>query len=443
MKNNIISKFITLVMTLCVLLPGMSFPLTITATENQLKTISDPIVVEDRLTDSNLFGSDELITGGSSDAVVTYNAVDGVIGLKNDTKYYIMNYSNKRLLSLHNSSDANNTYAYTQLESIRTPMSQWMIQRQSDGRYQLISVCSPTSKVLNVSSGMLDIYSDNNSESQQFVISRINEGQYKGLYHIQWGQYYVTQGQDYYLYLYTSPSDASAWSFMEVEKGYADFVNHNYYYTDASGERLQLNTAEHNTLFYNVFSGLGYAAYTNTNCGAAHGYDVLCETDVFVYAGHGCPGAIIFSRENNVTTGAIVAHNVATTLSNSYEYSVGNCAENQLASLRCAIYMGCNTGTSYSSSSITCNLVDITFEKGAHFVLGVTETIYYTTANDWNKLFFEGIQRGYNIQGAMDYADDSIIVIEIPETEDQITGERETVNELPCYWVGDVNQYLN
>lgn len=37
------------------------------------------------------------------------------------------------------------------------------------------------------------------------------------------------------------------------------------------------------------------------------------------------------------------------------------------------LYLGCQTGAQHTSGY---NLVDVTFDKGVHFVLGVTEIIY-------------------------------------------------------------------
>lgn len=71
-----------------------------------------------------------------------------------------------------------------------------------------------------------------------------------------------------------------------------------------------------------------------------------------------------------------------------------------LAKARCVLYIGCSTGVDYMGF----NLVTNTFNKGAHFALGTTQTLK-TSANDkWTKKFFEKAETGATIRQCLDHA---------------------------------------
>lgn len=57
---------------------------------------------------------------------------------------------------------------------------------------------------------------------------------------------------------------------------------------------------------------------------------------------------------------------------------------NSLASLRCALYLECSTAVSLQMER-TVNLLSATFDKGAHFVLGTTDTVF-TNNSDLNEI---------------------------------------------------------
>ena len=82
-------------------------------------------------------------------------------------------------------------------------------------------------------------------------------------------------------------------------------------------------------------------------------------------------------------------------------------APNQLAQERCILYMACSTGLPYMTSwvpPIIYNLVDDTYQKGAHFVLGTTYDIPNTPAIVWEKAFHTRAGSGYKIIDCISYA---------------------------------------
>ena len=130
----------------------------------------------------------------ADDASIAYGG--SAVGIRNNTEYYSMNCSSERFLSLETTSDENLSNVYTRPRS-ETTMSQWRTELQSDGTYQLVSVYNPSSKVLDVTSGNVDIYIDNGGSYLKFNIQRIATGAYKGLYYITQGDSYVTEDTGY------------------------------------------------------------------------------------------------------------------------------------------------------------------------------------------------------------------------------------------------------
>ena len=355
-------------------------------------------------------------------------------GLKDGTQYFIMNYNTRKLLSLETFSDANSNNVCTK-ERYNTAISKWMIDEQSDGRFQLINEYSTTGKVLHVSGTNLDIYTDNNSESEMFTICRINEIAYSGLYYIRYGFYYVAQDDNDNVYLTTTLSNKAIWSFSKANVGYADVFSHNYPYID-NGHSLIYDTTDNDVRFEEIFDEkFGYTTSTTTNSTTSNAYTILRRNNqqVFVFRGHGLPGGIAFMSGEGNTDGFILANSNMGYLS-SYYY-VGDCTDNELSSLRCVLYLGCSTGLDDRGY----NLVDETYKKGAHFVLGTTETMYTHNNDLWLEYFLDAVSDGLCIDDACESANESIGTILIPLDD----GQTKEYDGLPAYTLGDRIQYLD
>ena len=378
-----------------------------------------------------------------TDSVLLY--VYDSTGIKNNTSYYIMNSSSERLLSLQSDSDSNHTNVYTSPRSATT-MAKWTVERQSDGKFQFICDYTYTSKCLNVDGTNVDIYSDIGASSSKFVIERVETGTYQGLYLIRYGNQYLAQNSsNYNVYVTSSKSAATYWSFMAVEKRYAEFYYHDYTYTE-NGQQHRFDTSLNKDLFETTFGSLDYNTISYKNKRALILYESLRDNDdIFVYNGHGNSGLIATYNIGNNCTGRILA-NSNMDVYGVYLYYISDYDENQLALNRCVLYLGCCTGVDYANSQGTYNLVDETFEKGAHFVLGTTELIYTVDGNKFLKYFLDSINEGATIQEAINYANNTLEYIEVPIGEkDESTGLdiTKTVYGLPIYSVGDGTQYLN
>lgn len=381
-------------------------------------------------------------TSGKTYTDSVYLYVYDSTGIKDNTSYYIMNYSSKRLLSLETASDSTFTNVFTRVRSTST-LSQWTTEKQADGRYQLISDYSSTGKCLDVTNSNVDIYTDTGGQYLKFTIDRVESGTYQGLYLIRYGNKYVAQDTDYNVYVTTSRSAAAYWSFMAVDQRYAELFCHDYTYTDDNGNSRHFDTSENYTYFKTVFSALGYSAlsYENPTSTAAYTY-LWRDDDVFVFMGHGGGGRIAFYKAGNVATGRILAHSNMG-FSGTSPYYISDLDDNKLALARCVLYLGCSTGVDYTNNSGTYNLVDATFDKGAHFVLGTTETLYTSQINDWMEYFLTSVSEGKSIQEALISASDELGIISVPYEKSDGSEGTKSVDGLPTYFVGDKSQYLN
>ena len=387
--------------------------------------------------------------GGVYTDTVTITVVprSTVQGIKNGTLYYIMNYSNGKLMGLQTASDANNTNVHVG-DMTQNTRYQWIAEVQSDGKIQFINVYSPTKKCLNVTNGYnLDIYTDSNQSYQKFTVERVNdsESDYDGLYTIKNGNMYLGKSTTNSVWLKSTLSSDCYWSFMAVPKQYAEFFCHEY----PIGNELFQTTLNY-TYFRNVFNSLNYAtSWSYKNNSATAGYNCMTmRDDVFLFSGHGNAGMIAFynvvkegEEEVGVCTGSIsVSQGIKPSESTATDIKyISDLTANGLNHARAIMYLGCNTGNDYSSPTVggNQNLVDRTFGKGAHFVLGVTKVICTNHHNNWIQYFLENIEQGYNIEDSIYYANESLGIVRVDLNNDHVYDEDECYTEMPLYTRGD------
>lgn len=365
-------------------------------------------------------------------------------GIENNTKYYIMNYASGRLLSLEDSSDLPGTNVCTRPRSART-LSQWETSLLSDGRFKLKSVYSTLDQYLDVAGNEVDAFYDFGSDCVKFNIDRVASGMYEGLYLIRYNdQYYVTQDENYNVCITSTPTDKSYWSFMKSNKGSASFYCLDTHYKDDDEVIHNYDVSLHMIDFLAIIDQeLEYDAYTYENeLIAQNAFNNLNVNDIFIYAGHGSPGTIYFNdEEDNIHGGIIVNSLFFEGLPPNYRY-MDDFDDNELANARCVIYMACNTGVDkLNASGDRYNLVDTTFEKGAHFVLGTTKAMHMDSVNNWIEDFLGYILLGYNIEDATCFASEDLGYILVNEQKDDGTSILHW--GLPKYCVGDGSQYLS
>ena len=321
-----------------------------------------------------------------------------------------------------------------------------MTEQQADGNYQLISVYSSSGKCLDVTGENVDIYDDTGREYLKFTIDRVESGTYKGLYLIRYGNKYVSQDTNYNVYVSSSRTDASYWSFMQAESNkYATLFCHYYSYIDSDGEEIICDTSYNYSYFKTVMENLGFYSGSYTNPHPSNAYTHLKTNDVFVFMGHGGPGIISFNLTDNNPTGCIAVNsNVAARyVTGPTVRYIESCTDNELSGGRCIFYLGCETGKNITINDKTYNLVNATFDKGAHFVFGTTESIEPYHVNLWMEYFLSAIQQNVTIYDAIEYADRTLGSFRVfYETEDGALASK-IVTKFPSYYVGDSSQYLN
>lgn len=368
---------------------------------------------------------------------ITINVTAPDCGITDSTKYYIINYNSQRVLSLQNSTDANLVKLYTQ-EKSSVSQSKWTVEKQSNSKYQLINNIGSATRVLTIMGSDAYIYSDSNITNQRLELCRIDGKDYQGMYYIKYGAYYLTEGNDYKVGITSEKSDASVWSFIEVDKGGASLYSFTYF---------DFVTTYNNQLFEDCLSDLGYNTDgTLVNKSAYDAYsDLENNAEVFVFAGHGNPGFVTFNcydrvNEFSIANGMLVANSdgFGEVNDNSLNEYVDNYSDNALSSARCVMYIACNTGLYYnvdndSISAKTYGLVESTYMKGAHFVLGTTEKVTNEDAVIFLEVFLQELQCGGNsIAECINKA-----LIEVGYSEKYVGGM------FPITYKGDVTQTLD
>lgn len=318
------------------------------------------------------------------------------LGIQDGEEYYIMNYDSKRFLSLEEVSDENFNNVWTRPRS-EMAISQWKPEKQSNGKFHLVSAYSSTGKCLDVTGTNVDLYANSGASSLMFNIYRANaSGERQGLYLIRYGDYYVSQNANSNVYLSKSLTDASYWSFMSVDKSFA-----NYY------SIINPDTRGNADAYKETMERLGYRVNHYHCCDAKTAQQCMRITNsVFTFVGHGDEvvedegkATIFFQNASGELNGRITANSAI--YNGREDYAVDSFPKNSLAIGKCVLYLGCSTGDTYRIGGKNYNLVDSTFNKGAHFVLGTTRQIYLNEIDDFFAAFLEASQKGWNIWEAI------------------------------------------
>ena len=107
-------------------------------------------------------------------------------------------------------------------------------------------------------------------------------------------------------------------------------------------------------------------------------------------------------------------------------------ADNSLASVRCVLYLGSCTGLDDTSTGTHYSLVDSTFIKGAHFVLGTTDIVFPDDVENFLLGFFWGLSLGCDIQGCIGWGLQGAGDVYLPSSN--------TYGPFPIVYNGDTYQ---
>lgn len=157
-----------------------------------------------------------------------------------------------------------------------------------------------------------------------------------------------------YVSTYTG-SDYQLWSFRETKAIC-------YYYADS-------RTPTHTwTEYYSTRMGYNYEGRLNTN---RNGFlNDLRNSEIFVYHGHGIPGALNLDGTGDVSTSDIL-----------------NLSNNALGNVKLALIYACN-GASLGNDGSIFNAINT---MGAKCTVAWDAETYVNHVNYWNQLFFEKI----------------------------------------------------
>ena len=332
-------------------------------------------------------------------------------GLMNNVDYYIMNCGTEKLLSLASTTDADGVSLTRKVRS-DAMISRWTLDIATDtegnhtGVTQLISANSTANRRAYVSGTSL-ILNDVSSARTKFAVQRIESGTNQGKYIIRYGNQYVAMNSSGTVYITSSSSNNIYWCFMAVHIGYASM--HAVDIIESSP--LSIDTTEKTGNFYTVFRDLGYLTDIYINESAWYAYECITADDVCIIASHGNSGIIgcyTAAGEDNGSVSVDADWEYSYGLWNTY-YHINDLEENEAATSRCVIYLGCNTANNFVYGSGDFqeihNLLDATFAKGAHCVIGLTESVTYDDANIWIGHFINAIRDRKSINEAIEYAD--------------------------------------
>ncbi|MBQ9701131.1 MAG: RICIN domain-containing protein, partial [Lachnospiraceae bacterium] len=332
-------------------------------------------------------------TGSYKTQKLTVAVVDD-IGIENNTVYNIMNYSSSRYMAMEEASEQNTINVCT-CDRSGSDLARWKLELQSDGKYQLINQYDASNKVLDITGTNVDTYPDNDMYYEKFDIVRVDSGVYKGYYLIRYGEYYVVEDVSYNVILSKTVNEKSFWSLMSVEKNDATLCTFNI----DKNVTNSINTSADNFIIKESICRLGYngGALLNTDAGTAYEY-LTGNTSLFFFNGHGAEGMICFNKKDGASNGEIAVNddvvNVADWPTGGDVCTIDKIPTNGLSGLRCVLYIGCLTGVDKEINGKSYNLLQATYEKGAHFVLGTTMVVYTSHSTDFLLGFVEEICQG-------------------------------------------------
>lgn len=312
---------------------------------------------------------------------VTGHAADAA-GIRAGEYYYLRNVGSGRYMDVKSGVDANFTdvitYPYNGGKN-----QQFRVLHPGDN-YKFVARCSSANRVLDISSGNVDIYTDSNAAYQQFSVVRLSDG----TYNIKNGSNYMIDNTSTNSVIMSSSSNGnySRWAFEKVSKGDADIYSFSYTGYDSTSA---------NTEFKNSANAMGYSAYSYVNTSADNALTNMLGDDIWVHRGRGAAGNLYFNTSTGATNGSITIA------------GINGLATNGLSSMRVFISTGSYTGndTNGNPTSASNNLVKAAYNKGAHYAIGFREAPGTSLASTWVQCFITRADDGVSVGTCVEYAD--------------------------------------
>ena len=331
------------------------------------------------------------------------------VGIKSNTVYYLMNASTSRLLY----SDTSHSSDYASVSTVdqkiipsywSSDATKWELNRLSSGGFELYGGAGYGAILKVIDNNTIETETYEDGTNTTFAINRCSNG----LYTIMNNGYYLTENTyTHNLYLAsTSSSDtipaASYWSLMAVQKGPADLYT--FTFSEDGSDDNMYDTSGSATKFLSAMETMNYnlAFHMNNHSPASDIPSFMEGDDIFIYFGCGAPGELRFYGDNYTLYGQVMANSALAGPNDHNQCYINSIPDNGLSQLRCVILLADNIGTSSNGQ----NMVDAIYDKGAHFVLGLTDSsMNINEASDWLEGFMSRVEAGTSIQDAITYAD--------------------------------------
>ena len=348
-----------------------------------------------------------------------------VPGLESGQTYYIRNSDSGRYLELELGRDAEGQNVHTGDSYIsNSPAQLWRIYRNYDGTYKIFPIATKHRRSLEREAANAQIgidLADQSNTINSFTLFRTNAGTYT--IEDSLGRYLTENSSTRNVYFDASYClERSRWCFVPAHK-----TNAAIYYSPKNG------TGSTNILgIKNKMDGLGYRSMILDSPYAMQVFNEIYESNILCVINHGTDAGMSFVDDGQDTyyyySRLYADTGVPGSYTNGVDANIRSIYINELSSARLVMYIGCLTGVNYtpSGSSITYNLVDETYNKGAHCVIGVTDYVVLPNCNDWVNAFFSRACDGWCINDCINYACDQ---------------NSELDNRL--YILGDVKQRLD
>ncbi|MBE5963954.1 MAG: hypothetical protein E7252_03310 [Lachnospira sp.] len=361
-------------------------------------------------------------------------------GIRNETNYYLTNKLTRKILAQSIPTIGNVSISSIDISSMNSNTiagvnnrlsATWEIYMCDDGRYKLLNQYADGLYSLTKVGSALQTTLDNVDENAMFNIARINEGEYKGLYLIIINGQYMTSDLAGNITITSIKTEGSYWSLAQSEYGNAH-LNSTYY--------IGFNANENDGIFTSILNYFDYNATSQTNVGAPSVYNSLLNSQIYAYRGHGIAGGLQLCRygKTDILGYLLCNEDLSQVYNNSSNKYISDLNNNALASSRCVFYIACETGLDYNYNGNIYNLLEETYNKGAHFVLGTTCYVDTTDSNFYFKTLLE------NIRDHPDYTMEEHLNVTIEAVRNQILGEFDVIyigDTLQRLYYGDVMIY--
>lgn len=361
------------------------------------------------------FGSKEYSTYLPSLSVtyISDSPVDYGEGVANNRRYRLRNkHSGMYLTATGTGSGANvNQQTYNGSSN-----QQWRINYTNSG-YCTLTPQNATSMALdlycganpptgNTNGANIQIYTKNSSATNhQWKFIRNWDGSYRVMSrHCSDARGVVVQnastssGANVFLYTVDNGyTKNDYWTLEPVDKGDADI----YAFSNSGG--YGIDTTTYIDQAANLTAQMGFSSYYLTDYSAEFAYNYLPSDGIWYFTGHGYNSGVVFnSRVESSWQRSYIGAAGANT---SASFHVNQFGKNALNKLNLAVFSSCYSGNDNGISNDECNLVGITYKRGAHFVIAHPQYTMTGADADWMIRFFTSLGNGNTIYTAMNDAD--------------------------------------